>query len=99
MAGELVETLAVGPGARVERIVSFGHASPPGFWYDQDETEWVMVLAGRAELAFADGAEPCRLGPGDYMLIPAHRRHRVAMTDPAVPTVWLAVHLAPAPWG
>ncbi|MES2561856.1 MAG: cupin, partial [Pseudomonadota bacterium] len=27
------------PGLRIVRIVSMGHASPPGFWYDQTEGE------------------------------------------------------------
>jgi cupin 2 domain-containing protein len=50
------------------------------------------VLAGGAELAFAGEATTTRMGPGDYLHIPAHRRHRVAWTDPAQSTVWLAVH-------
>ena len=88
---ELVEILAAGTGVRVERIVSTGQASPAGFWYDQDEHEWVMVASGRAGIAFDDGAEPVALAAGDHLLIPAHRRHRVAWTAPDMPTVWLAV--------
>ena len=87
----LTELLAA-PGLRIERIVSTGQASPPGFWYDQDWAEWVLVLAGSAGLLFEDEAEPRVLGPGDHVLIPAHARHRVAWTDPGRPTVWLAVH-------
>jgi len=79
---------------RIERIVSTGQASPPGFWYDQPWAEWVLVLAGSAGLVFEGEAEPRVLRPGDYLLIPAHRRHRVAWTDPEQPTVWLAVHYA-----
>ena len=79
---------------RIERIVSTGQTSPPGFWYDQDQAEWVLVLAGAAGLQFEGEPEPRVLRPGDYLLIPAHRRHRVAWTDPAHPTVWLAVHYA-----
>jgi len=89
---ERIAVLAAVAGCRVERIVSFGTASPPGFWYDQPAAEWVVVLAGYAELAFADAPEPCRLGPGDHVLIPAHRRHRVALTAADQPTIWLAVH-------
>ena len=77
---------------RIERIVSTGQASPPGFWYDQPWAEWVLVLAGSAGLVFEGEAEPRVLRPGDYLLIPAHRRHRVAWTDLEQPTVWLAVH-------
>ncbi len=77
---------------RVERIVSFGHASPEGFWYDQETSEWVLVLRGRARLRFADEAEARQLGPGDHLDIPAHRKHRVEWTSPDEPTVWLAVH-------
>ncbi|WP_232631010.1 cupin domain-containing protein [Methylobacterium sp. Leaf118] len=89
---EQLETLAAAAGARLERIVSRGQASPPGFWYDQADDEWVAVLAGAATLRFADAAEPLHLGPGDHVLIPAHRRHRVERTED--PTIWLAVHLA-----
>ncbi|MFZ2003646.1 MAG: cupin domain-containing protein [Stellaceae bacterium] len=93
-AAEIVERLAGNdkiPGAaRIERIVSHGQASPSGFWYDQDEAEFVVVLAGAARLEFADG-EALALRPGDFADIAPHRRHRVAWTDPDRPTVWLAV--------
>ena len=87
---ELVATLLATSGVRVERIVSRGHASPPGFWYDQDEGEWVAVLSGAARLRFDDGEEVA-LGPGDHVDIPAHRRHRVEWTSGVEPTIWLAV--------
>lgn len=85
---EHVDRLLLTPGLRIERIVSHGQASPPDFWYDQTEDEWVLVLAGQGTLAFADGRE-ITLGPGDWLTIPAHCRHRVVRTDN--PTVWLAV--------
>lgn len=88
---ELVTVLAQGPGVRIERIVSTGQASPPGFWYDQDEHEWVAVLAGSAVLQFEGEAHSRRLVPGDWLLIPAHRRHRIDATATAGATVWLAV--------
>jgi cupin 2 domain-containing protein len=91
-AAEDVATLFTAAGVRVERIVSTGQASPPGFWYDQQEAEWVLVLAGAAALEFAGEQTQRRLEPGDYLHIPAHVRHRVAWTDPARPTVWLAIH-------
>ncbi len=90
-AGEVTETLVAAPGLRIERIVSLGQASPPGFWYDQHENEWVLLLAGAAELRFADEPDARRLAPGDHVLIAPNRRHRIDWTDPAVPTVWLAV--------
>jgi cupin 2 domain-containing protein len=90
-AGEVNQTVLAAPGLRIERIVSHGQVSPPGFWYDQPETEWVMLLAGAARLRFDGDAEALVLGPGDCVHIEPHRRHRVEWTDPAVPTVWLAV--------
>ena len=90
-AGESVETLATGRGVRIERIVSRGEASPDGFWYDQDETEFVVLLSGAARLRFADEDAARLLAPGDALDIAAHRRHRVEWTDPDRPTVWLAV--------
>lgn len=88
---ELTTVLAAGQGVRVERIVSTGQSSPPDFWYDQDRHEWVAVLAGSAVLRFEDETEGRRLMPGDWVLIPAHRRHRVEATAADRPTVWLAV--------
>ncbi len=90
-AGEVIDTLLAAPGLRIERIVSLGQASPPGFWYDQAEAEWVLLLAGAARLRFDDEPEARTLHPGDRVEIAAHRRHRVEWTDPATPTVWLAV--------
>lgn len=87
---ELVEVLAENQHVRIERIVSTGHASPKGFWYDQKEHEWMVVLKGEAKLRF-DNDESVPLKPGDHLLIPAHRKHRVEWTTPNEPTVWLAV--------
>ena len=89
---EHFETLVQLDDGRVERIVSHGHKSPKGFWYDQDDNEWVLVLKGRAGLEFESDATVIELGPGDYINIPAHTRHRVAWTASAEPTVWLTVH-------
>jgi cupin 2 domain-containing protein len=88
-AGEITERLAGSGSVRIERIVSHGEASPDGFWFDQDETEFVLVLAGAARLRFADG-KIVTLGPGDWVEIAPHDRHRVDWTDPDQPTVWLA---------
>lgn len=88
---ELIETLLETPAVRIERIVSHGHASPAGFWYDQEEGEWVVVLKGRARLLFEGEDKAIEMGPGDHVNIPAHRRHRVEWTTPDEPTVWLAV--------
>ena len=82
------------PGLRIERIVSTGQSSPPGFWYDQAEGEWVVLLQGQATLRFADTPEPVELAPGDFIDIAPHRRHRVESTDPGQTTVWLAIHFA-----
>jgi cupin 2 domain-containing protein len=88
---EIFQVLLETKNFRLERIVSSGQATPPGEWYDQDTHEWVVLLAGSACLRFED--EPDRvLLPGDHLLIPAHRRHRVEWTDTTAPTVWLALH-------
>jgi len=90
-AGERIDALLTRPGLRIERIVSHGQPSPPGFWYDQSEAEWVMVLVGAARLRFQEESEDRVLGPGDCLDIAPHRRHRVDWTDPSAATVWLAV--------
>lgn len=92
LSGEVIETIVDSPSIRIERIVSSGQATPEGEWYDQEQDEWVLVLAGSAGLLFEDSQEPRRLGVGDYALIPAGCRHRVTWTDPAEKTVWLAIH-------
>lgn len=81
------------PNVRIERIVSRGHHSPEGFWYDQDGDEWVLVVRGNAGLEFEGDMPIVELKPGDHLLIPAHRRHRVAWTSESEETIWLAVHL------
>ena len=88
---ELIETLVSNPQVRIERIVSTGHTSPEGFWYDQAESEWVIVLQGEAKLRFEGETQPRHLKPGDHVHIPAHQKHRVDWTSPKEPTVWLAV--------
>ncbi|HZZ26939.1 MAG TPA: phosphoribosylaminoimidazole carboxylase [Pirellulales bacterium] len=88
---ELVQTLLRAPAVQIVRVVSQGHASPDGFWYDQDENEFVVLISGAARLMFEDQAEPLEMVAGSCVNIPAHRRHRIDWTDPAQPTVWLGV--------
>lgn len=89
---ERFEDLFQRPGCRVERIVSLGHSSPPGFWFDQDWDEWVLILAGSAVMRLETRNEPIALAPGDCLMISAGARHRVESTAAGVPTVWLALH-------
>lgn len=86
---EVVQTLIRAADVRIERIISHGHASPEGFWYDQPQHEWVIVLKGAARLRFEEGV--LEMKPGDFINIPAFKRHRVDWTTPDEPTVWLGV--------
>lgn len=88
---ERTDILQEGPGWRLERIHSCLAASPDGFWYDQADHEWVLVLRGSARLAFADETAIRDLCAGDSLMIAPHRRHRVVATDPAPGTLWLAL--------
>ncbi|MHC6225314.1 cupin [Pseudomonas sp. X10] len=90
-AAEHIDNLLERPGLRIERIVSSGQCSPPDFWYDQVEGEWILLLSGSAGLRFEDESEPRVLQPGDHLDIAPHRRHRVEWTAKDVATVWLAV--------
>lgn len=92
MAQEQFQALFASPLIRIERIVSLGQASPPGFWYDQPMDEWVLLLSGSARLRLHGDTEDRSMQTGDYLLIPAHVRHRVEWTAPDQPTIWLAVH-------
>ena len=89
-AEELVTTLATGSASRIERIVSHAHQSPQGFWYEQEQTEWVLIVRGRAAVEI-EGEGEVTLEPGDWLEIPAHCRHRVSWTAASEPTIWLAV--------
>jgi cupin 2 domain-containing protein len=88
---EFIENLAGNGNVRIERIISRGHATPPGKWYDQDRDEFVILLQGAARLDW-EGGEQIRLKPGDWLVIPARRRHRVNGTAEGEDTVWLTVH-------
>ena len=92
LAEEQTTALVVRPGLRIERIVSTGQATPQGEWYDQEAEEWVLLVAGRARLRIDGEASDRTLAPGDFILLPAHCRHRVTWTEESEPTVWLAVH-------
>jgi cupin 2 domain-containing protein len=89
---ETLNALLAGGRFRLERIVSTGQATAAGEWYDQEDDEWVVLLSGSAGLRFEDESETRELRPGDFINIPAHRRHRVEWTDAAQPAVWLALH-------
>ena len=86
---ELFTTLLAASNVRIERIVSHGHTSPEGYWYDQDQHEWVLVLQGAARLSIE--GEIKELKPGDSINIRAHQKHRVEWTTTEEPTIWLAV--------
>jgi cupin 2 domain-containing protein len=95
--GEWTQLLAQGPGVRIERIVSRGDVSPPGFWYDQVEHEWVAVMSGSARIVLRNPDEIVALSAGDHVFIAAHRPHRVDWTAEDEETIWLAVFFTPEP--
>ncbi|OQX75106.1 MAG: hypothetical protein B6D59_00165 [Campylobacteraceae bacterium 4484_4] len=86
---EILDTLFENRNVRIERIVSTGQHSPEGFWYDQEEDEFVLLLEGEAVLGFEE--EELTLHPGDWLMIPARRRHRILSTASDRPTLWLTV--------
>jgi cupin 2 domain-containing protein len=88
---EMFEILLSGNNFKVERIVSAGHITPEGEWYDQPLDEWVLLIQGQARLEF-DNNEIIELKSGDYLLLPAHSRHRVAFTSTEPKCIWLAIH-------
>ncbi len=89
---ELFEAILETGDLKLERIVSTGQATQPGQWYDQDRDEWLVLLSGAAGLLFEGDKVETILQPGDYLLIPAHSRHRVEWTAAGRETVWLALH-------
>lgn len=91
LAEEVFETIFLKDGLKIERIISNGHTTPKEQWYDQDSNEWVILLEGEAILSFED-SEDVKLSTGDYINIPAHKKHRVSWTTPNKETIWLAIH-------
>jgi len=89
--GEFFETLMPASSVRVERIVSTGQFTPPGVWLEEDVDEWVALLQGSAAIGYED-QRMVELEQGDWILIPAHTRHRVVSTTADPPCVWLAIH-------
>lgn len=90
---ELIECIFKRDNMRFERIVSKGHITPSGQWYDQDGDEWVILLQGEAIILYQKDNRTFHLVAGDYLLIPAHTKHRVEWTPPELNTIWLAAHL------
>jgi cupin 2 domain-containing protein len=88
---ELFEEIISKNGVKIERIVSFGHTTPQNEWYDQRRDEWVILLQGEAIISFLNDDE-VRLKAGDYINIPAHKKHRVSWTKPEEESVWLAIY-------
>ncbi|MEA5533507.1 cupin domain-containing protein [Crocosphaera sp. XPORK-15E] len=88
---ELFEPLLSTKDLLIERIISTGQTTPSGEWYDQERDEWVILLQGEAKLTYETG-ETYQLIAGDYLLIPAHQRHRVNYTSSEPPCIWLAIH-------
>ena len=91
LRNEVFEILAQNASVKIERIISKGHTSPETGWYDQDNAEWVIVLTGPARIAFENDAI-VELKRGDYVNIPAHKKHKVISTSSDPETIWLAVH-------
>lgn len=91
LPAEISECLLQSDSVRIERIVSKGQHSAPGFWYDQSEREWVLLVKGEATLRFEQGDQTVHLTPGSYVNIAAHERHRVESTAADEETIWLAV--------
>ncbi len=88
---EFLQTLFSGEDIRLERIISTGHTTPEGEWFDQEKDEWVLLLEGRAEILYESGEET-EMVPGDWIFIPAHRKHRVTFTSSEPRCFWLALH-------
>ena len=92
LPNEIFQNIVNTKTCTIERIISKGQRSPEDFWYDQEQNEWVILLAGRAALRFEETGGLVELRPGDYVNIPAHRKHRVEWTDGDEVTIWLAVY-------
>jgi cupin 2 domain-containing protein len=89
---EIFTSLLKNKNIKIERIISYGQTSPKKFWYDQNKNEWVILLKGNAKILFKGRTKAIKLLPGDYINIPAHKKHKVEHTAKNKPTIWLAIH-------
>ena len=89
---EIFETLRENKNFKLERIISSGQSTPENDWFDQEKDEWVLLLKGKAGLRFENESEVIELTPGDHLMIPAHKKHRLEWTDGKQKTIWLALH-------
>ena len=74
---------------KIEKIVSNGQKSPDNFWYEQEKSEFILLLEGYAILEFED--REMELIKGDCLNIKAMQKHRVKYTSEKEPTIWFAV--------
>jgi cupin 2 domain-containing protein len=88
---EIIDEIFHQDNIRIERIMSSGQVSPAGFWYDQTENEWLILISGYAELSLQNPDQTVFLKPGDFLYITAHRKHRINITDPDNPTLWITL--------
>ena len=88
---ELFEDIISNDGIKIQRIVSQGDTTPEGEWYDQESDEWVIVLQGKATISF-ENEDDITLIVGEYLNIPAYKKHRVSWTSETEQTIWIAVH-------
>jgi len=91
LSEEVFQVIAENSNVKIEKIISNGQSSPPNFWYDQEENEFVILLKGETELLF-ENDEHIKMLPGDYIIIPSHKKHRVEKTSETEETIWLAIH-------
>jgi|SRR3989338_454856 len=87
---ELFETIVSSNDFKIEKIISKGHKTKKDYWYDQDNNESVLILNGSAELLF-ENEELIKMKEGEYIIIPAHKKHRVEKTDEKKETIWLTI--------
>jgi cupin 2 domain-containing protein len=88
---ESFETLLKSNSLLLEKILTHGELKSPGKWYDQEKDEWVMMVQGKATIEYDDGNR-IEMKKGDYVIIPAHLKHRVIETSESPDCVWLALH-------
>jgi len=90
LTNEFFEDIVLSDNVKIEKIISKGHTSPKDGWYNQEQNEWVIVLKGEGIISFEDEKQIC-LKSGEYINIPAHKKHKVSWTKPDEETIWLAV--------
>lgn len=88
---ESFHTLFQNENILIEKIISTGQRTPDNQWLQQEKSEWVILIRGKAGIRLFN-EDVRNLIEGDFIHIPKNTKHRVEYTSSEPVCIWLAVH-------